>query len=88
MIGSAPTMTGPRYRSGVLAKRIGIQPPTLTGWRHRGWVQAKQFGRRWIYWADEQELERLKKLGDYPAGIVKPQKLTSPTSTMPKAPSK
>lgn len=53
MIGSAPTMIGPWWRSGVLAKKIAIQPPTLTGWRHRGWVQAKPFGRRWIYWADE-----------------------------------
>lgn len=88
MIGSTPTMTGPWWRSGVLAKKIGIKPSTLTGWRHQGWVQARQFGRRWIYWADEQELGRFKDLAAYPAGIAKPQQLTRPTSRMPKGASK
>lgn len=83
MIGSKPTMTGPWWRSGVLTRKLGIKPPTLTGWRHRGWVQAKQFGRRWIYWADDQELQRLEKLATCPAGIVKPQQLIQAKSRMP-----
>ncbi len=80
MIGAKPVLSGPWWRSGDLSQKLGIKPSTLTGWRHQGWVQAKQIGSRWIYWADTDEMQRLQKLASYPAGILKPGELTSPTS--------
>jgi DNA invertase Pin-like site-specific DNA recombinase len=54
-----------------LAKKIGMPKATLYGWLRRGWVKARrqeQVPRRWIVWADEAELERLRRLGARPAG--------------------
>jgi len=82
MIGSKPTLCGPWWQSGVLSRKIGIKASTLTSWRHRDWVQAKQFGTRWIYWADATDLERLRQLATYAAGIEKPSELLEPISKM------
>ncbi len=83
IIGSKPTLCGPWWQSGVLSRRVGIKASTLTGWRHRNWAQAKQFGNRWIYWADATEIERLRQLVTYPAGIEKPRELLEPINRMP-----
>ena len=50
----------------VFGSELGIKPSTLTGWRRRGWVQAMKLGRRWIYWADDIDLPRLRKLAAHP----------------------
>ena len=68
-------LSEPWWRSGGLSQELDIKPSTLAGWRRRGWVKAKKLGSRWIYWADGDELQRLKSLATYPAGIVKPQEL-------------
>jgi len=44
---------------------------TLQGWVRRGWVQARQQAtppRRWIAWADDAEIARLRERHQRPAG--------------------
>jgi DNA invertase Pin-like site-specific DNA recombinase len=86
MIGSRPKLPQGFWRSRSLSKELGINPATLTGWRHRSWVQAKHAGRRWIYWASESELERLRKLATHPKSGFEPTptELTDPVEIMPK----
>ena len=88
MIGDRPRVSKPFWRSKDLSGELGIKPSTLTGWRRRGWVQAKQFGRRWMYWANETDLSRLKKLAAFPpSGITPaPDELTTPAAIMPAEP--
>lgn len=85
MIGFQPQVTEPFWRSKDIARELDIQPSTLTGWRRRGWVQAKKLGRRWIYWANESDLSRLKKLAAFPPSgtTPAPKHLTSPAAIMP-----
>jgi DNA invertase Pin-like site-specific DNA recombinase len=48
-----------------LAGRLDMPHPTLYSWLRRGWVHARQLPGaqgRWILWADEEELDRLKRL--------------------------
>jgi hypothetical protein len=50
---------------GALARRLDMPPATLYCWLRRGWVQARQLPGvcgRWIVWADEDELDRLRRL--------------------------
>jgi hypothetical protein len=47
-----------------LATEVGMPKVTLYGWIRRGWVRARQHRerpRRWIVWADEKEVERLRQ---------------------------
>jgi len=73
------------WRAGQLSSLLGIQKPTLSGWRKRHWVQARQVGTRWLYWADQDELKRLRQLaaqrrnGSTPT----PCELTNPVTKMP-----
>ena len=85
MIGSRPKLPRGFWKASRLSKEIGISRSTLTGWRHRSWVQAKQAGRRWIYWASESELERLRKLAAHPKSGFEPTptELTDPVEIMP-----
>jgi DNA invertase Pin-like site-specific DNA recombinase len=85
MIGARPKVTKPFWRSKELSDELGINPSTLTGWRRRGWVQAKKLGRRWIYWADDADLPRLKKLAAHPpsGSTQAPQELTTLAAIMP-----
>ncbi len=85
MIGSVPKLPQGFWRSGELSKKIGVNPATLTGWRHRSWVQAKLAGRRWIYWANPTELERLGKLVKHPKENFgqTPTELTTPSAVIP-----
>jgi hypothetical protein len=50
---------------GDLAHALQLPHPTLYTWVRRGWVNAKQLQAaqgRWIIWADEEELNRLRRL--------------------------
>jgi len=54
---------------GDLAHALQLPHPTLYGWMRRGWVNARrlEIGQgRWILWADEQELDRLRRLRSCP----------------------
>jgi len=85
MISTRPEVAKPLWRSKELSNELGIKPCTLTGWRRRGWVQAKKLGRRWIYWADNADLPRLKKLATHPpcGSTPAPKELTDPAAIMP-----
>jgi DNA invertase Pin-like site-specific DNA recombinase len=85
MIRARPEVAKPFWKSKELSKALGIKPSTLTGWRRRGWVQAKKLGRRWIYWANDVDLPRLKRLAAHPpsGSTPTPDELTAPTATMP-----
>jgi hypothetical protein len=52
-----------------LAGQLDMPHPTLYSWLRRGWVHARQLPGaqgRWILWADEEELDRLKRLRTCP----------------------
>ena len=54
-----------------LAQALGMPLATLQGWIRRGWVHARQQAappRRWIVWADEAEVQRLRQRHQRPAG--------------------
>ncbi len=54
-----------------LAQALGMPLATLQGWIRRGWVRARQQAappRRWIVWADEAEMQRLRQRHQRPAG--------------------
>jgi hypothetical protein len=56
---------------GELAERIRMPKQTLYTWVRRGWVSSRQstgHARRWVVWADEAELERLRRLRELPRG--------------------
>jgi DNA invertase Pin-like site-specific DNA recombinase len=57
---------------GELAHELDMPQATLYGWLRRGRLQARQQEQkvpyRWIVWADEGELERLKRLRARPVG--------------------
>ncbi|MBX3432382.1 MAG: MerR family transcriptional regulator [Pirellulales bacterium] len=85
MVGARPAVAKPFWRSKELSNALGIKPSTLSGWRRRGWLQAKKSGNRWIYWADDVDLPRLKKLAAHPpsGSAPAPQQLTAPAAIMP-----
>lgn len=52
-----------------LARKLDIPKATLSSWARRGKLEARkqfQYPQRWIVWADEAELERLKQLHQAP----------------------
>jgi hypothetical protein len=56
---------------GELAERIQMPKQTLYTWVCRGWVSSRQLqghARRRVVWADEAELERLRRLHELPRG--------------------
>jgi DNA invertase Pin-like site-specific DNA recombinase len=57
---------------GELAYELGMPEATLYGWLRRGRLKARQQEEkvpyRWIVWADEAEVERLKRLRARPVG--------------------
>ena len=65
-----------------LAHELGLRKETLNTWRRRGWVHATQESTRWTFWANEEELTRLRKLVDHNRqGLQKtPTELTTPTA--------
>jgi DNA invertase Pin-like site-specific DNA recombinase len=88
LIGTAPKVPRHFWRAGAICKRVGIAKPTLSGWRRRKWIQYRQIGIRYIYWADGDELKRLKALAKYPASgsTPTPTRLTTPIKKMPSDP--
>jgi len=85
VIAKSPNIQPHFWRAGVLCNKLGIGKPTISGWRNRGWVQVRQVGCRWIYWADAEELKRLRKLAAHPASgsTPTPPELTAHASKMP-----
>jgi DNA invertase Pin-like site-specific DNA recombinase len=53
-----------------LQEVLGCSVATLHIWRKKSWIQARRhdYGRRWVAWADEAELERLKQRWQVTAG--------------------
>lgn len=55
-----------------LAQQIQMPVPTLYAWIRQGWTRARQLQdhpqRRWVVWADEAELGRLRRLHELPTG--------------------
>ena len=54
-----------------LAQALGMPTVTLYQWAYRGWLRARrqvQPPRRWVIWADPQEMERLRQCYQRPAG--------------------
>ena len=54
-----------------LARELGMPDVTLYNWMHRGWVQGHrqaEESNRWILWADEAEVERLRQWRAEPTG--------------------
>ncbi|MGB7326498.1 MAG: recombinase family protein, partial [Rubripirellula sp.] len=64
-----------------LSHELGLRKETLNTWRRRGWVHATQESSRWTFWANREELTRLRKLVDHNRqGLQKtPTNLTTPT---------
>ena len=55
-----------------LSREINTPQATLQYWRKRGWVHARALRAdtgRWIFWADTDEVERLKKLRTCPMNM-------------------
>jgi DNA invertase Pin-like site-specific DNA recombinase len=66
---------------GELAERIQMPKQTLYVWVRRGWVSSRQLrghARRWVVWADEVELERLRRLHELPRGYHTHRKWIEP----------
>ena len=74
----------PQWRPRDLARKLDLPIQTLRTWLRRGWLHGKQSADahgRWIFWADEDELNRLKQLrhhGQKSSGLPAPAELTTP----------
>jgi hypothetical protein len=67
-----------------LASELEMACPTLQGWCRKGWVHARKVTvayRRFVIWADNHELDRLRWLRDYQRPSLRvpyPRELTTP----------
>ncbi|HJN12273.1 MAG TPA: recombinase family protein [Pirellulaceae bacterium] len=74
----------PHWRLGDLGRKLDMPIRTLHTWLCRGWLHSEQSAGahgRWILWADDDELERLKQLredGLRSSGLSAPAELTTP----------
>ena len=74
----------PQWWPRDLARKLGMPTHTLRTWLRRGWLHGKQSSGahgRWILWADQDELTRLKQLRQHAqrsAGLPTPTELTTP----------
>jgi DNA invertase Pin-like site-specific DNA recombinase len=60
-----------------LAHTVGMPKASLYSWMQRSWVNSRKSRRgRWIVWADQAEIERLRELHRRPAGYYARQKWT------------
>jgi DNA invertase Pin-like site-specific DNA recombinase len=72
------------WRMGDLARELEMAVNTMRNWHDRGWVLGRmsaEIGGAWILWADEAELERLRRLRCWrPVGADqrRPPELTTP----------
>lgn len=75
-----------------LARKLGILKKTLQRWRLRGWVHCQRMEgtyNRWLIWADQDELGRLRRLRDcrqryahvphFPRELTTPKKRPKPS---------
>ncbi len=68
-----------------LSRETGIPTTTLDYWRKQGWLHArKMINGRWIYWADADELRRLRKLRACPRNRYAPEPAYPAELTTPK----
>ena len=69
-----PDLQDDHWRSQNLARELEITEKQLKDWVTRGWVTAVQrpFGRTWVLYADEAELQRLKQLVTCQSGQGRP----------------
>lgn len=54
---------------GDLAHELALPHPTLYSWMRRGWISATRLSigqGRWVVWADDEELDRLRRLRQCP----------------------
>jgi hypothetical protein len=54
-----------------LARQIGMPDSTVYGWLKQGWIEGRKQEEppyRWIIYADEAEIERLKSCRQLPFG--------------------
>ena len=67
-----------------LALELKMPSPTLRGWCRKGWVHVRKVTlayRRFIIWADANELDRLRRLHKHhrgAPGVPYPSELTTP----------
>jgi DNA invertase Pin-like site-specific DNA recombinase len=67
-----------------LAEKLAVAPSTVNRWLHRGWLHGRRLpgaGGQWVAWADEAEVERLRRLRAYRRGRDErhyPTDLTTP----------
>jgi hypothetical protein len=65
-----------------LAQEVGMPWLTLRDWALKGWVHGRQTNvqKRWILWADEEEVERLQRLRSAHTHVflAYPKELTTP----------
>jgi DNA invertase Pin-like site-specific DNA recombinase len=67
-----------------LARKLEIPSPTVHSWLRRGWIACRKLSGscgRWILWADDHELDRLRRLRTCPRGWADqpyPPELTTP----------
>jgi DNA invertase Pin-like site-specific DNA recombinase len=61
---TAPELEKDQWLAPTLAKRLGMREKLLKDWVTRGWAHATQrpFGKAWVIWANEAELQRLEAL--------------------------
>jgi DNA invertase Pin-like site-specific DNA recombinase len=77
------------WRIDDLAVELGMPAGTLRHWRRRGWARARkstEAGGSWIFWADQAELERLRRLRAWRRGgydLERPSELTTPLAPTP-----
>ena len=69
------------WRGSCLSKKLNAPASTLNTWRRRGWVQARLWAGRWLYWANDRELQRLVALRRHPRTALTPvpSELRTPT---------
>ena len=77
------------WRFEDLARELRMSTTTLRKWRQRGWVRARHWGAArgcWILWADEAEVDRLRRLRAWHLGAdnrKRPPELTTPSAPGP-----
>jgi len=78
-------LTPGQWRATTLSQHLRIKPTTLNTWRLRGWIVATQIQGRWVYSADERELDRLKRLVAHARKRLQqtPRSLTKPRTAKP-----
>jgi hypothetical protein len=75
----------PQWRLRDLAEKLDMPTTTLCSWLHRGWLHGRQMEGargRWLVWADDDELNRLKQLRQdrlRSPGHTAPTELTTPS---------